>query len=34
MTMAASFVKIIDIVVDMLMWLIISSFARYNSLSS
>ena len=34
MTMAASFVKIIDIVLDMLMWLIISSFARYNSLSS
>ena len=32
--MAASFVKIIDIVLDMLMWLIISSFARYNSLSS
>ena len=32
--MAASFVKIVDIALDMLTWLIISSFARYNSLSS
>ena len=34
MTLAASFVKIIDIALDMLTWLIISLFARHNSLSS